>query len=44
MGWSESVLAVQACIIAYRYRKDDIPKSLEAKVLFDADKLDGAPR
>jgi uncharacterized protein len=41
MGWNESrVLAVQACIIAHRYRKDDIPQSLEAKVLFDADKLD----
>lgn len=41
MGWSESrILAVQACIIAHRYRKDDVPQSLEAKVLFDADKLD----
>ena len=40
-GWSETrILAVQACIIAHRYRKDDIPQSLEAKVLFDADKLD----
>jgi len=41
MGWNESrILAVQACIIAHRYRKDDIPQSLEAKVLFDSDKLD----
>jgi len=41
MGWNESrIQAVQACIIAHRYRKDDIPQSLEAKVLFDADKLD----
>jgi uncharacterized protein len=41
MGWSENrILAVQTCIIAHRYRKEDIPASLEAKVLFDADKLD----
>ncbi len=41
MGWNESrILAVQACIIAHRYRKEDVPASLEAKVLFDADKLD----
>ena len=40
-GWSETrIHAVQACIIAHRYRKEDIPQSLEAKVLFDADKLD----
>ncbi len=41
MGWGENrICAVQACIIAHRFRKDDIPQSLEAKVLFDADKLD----
>ena len=41
MGWNESrIQSVQACIIAHRYRKDDVPQSLEAKVLFDADKLD----
>ena len=41
MGWAESrIQAVQACIIAHRYRKEDVPQSLEAKVLFDADKLD----
>ena len=41
MGWEESrIHAVQECIIAHRYRKEDVPKSLEAKVLFDADKLD----
>lgn len=28
------------CILSHRYRKDIKPKSLEAKVLFDADKLD----
>lgn len=41
MGWQESrIHEVQACIIAHRYRKEDVPQSLEAKVLFDADKLD----
>ena len=41
MRWGESrIQSVQACIIAHRYRKEDIPHSLEAKVLFDADKLD----
>ncbi len=40
-GWNpDRVQAVQACIIAHRYRKQDIPGSLEARVLFDADKLD----
>jgi len=28
------------CIISHRYRKARIPETLEAKVLFDADKLD----
>jgi uncharacterized protein len=37
MGWNESrIESVQACIIAHRYRKDEVPQSLEAKVLFDA--------
>jgi uncharacterized protein len=41
MGWdNERIEAVQHCIRAHRYRKEDIPESLEAKVLFDADKLD----
>jgi uncharacterized protein len=41
MGWDETrTHAVQECIIAHRYRKDDVPQSLEAKALFDADKLD----
>lgn len=40
-GWpQERIAAVQHCIRAHRYRKEDIPESLEAKVLFDADKLD----
>ena len=41
MGWhAEKIALVQHCIRAHRYRKEDIPESLEAKVLFDADKLD----
>ena len=41
LGWSQDrIEAVQHCIRAHRYRKEDIPGSLEAKVLFDADKLD----
>jgi uncharacterized protein len=41
MGWEvERIQAVQHCIRAHRYRKEDLPETLEAKVLFDADKLD----
>jgi uncharacterized protein len=32
--------AVAHCIAAHRYRGGSVPQSLEAKVLFDADKLD----
>lgn len=40
--WSqEKILAVQHCIRAHRFRgKADKPETLEAKVLFDSDKLD----
>jgi uncharacterized protein len=31
---------VQACIQSHRFRGKESPKSLEAKILFDADKLD----
>lgn len=31
---------VKACIQAHRYRNANIPRSIEAKILFDADKLD----
>ena len=31
---------VKQCIRTHRYRKNDPPQSLEAKILFDADKLD----
>ncbi len=41
-GWpSERIAAVQHCIRAHRFRDDsELPQSLEARVLFDADKLD----
>jgi uncharacterized protein len=41
-GWpSEKIQAVQHCIRAHRFRgNEDAPETLEAKVLFDADKLD----
>lgn len=32
--------AVSACIASHRFRKDQPPQTLEAKILFDADKLD----
>ncbi len=41
MGWqAEHIRAVQHCIRAHRFRDDEMPESLEAQVLFDADKLD----
>jgi uncharacterized protein len=41
-GWAqERIQAVQHCIRAHRFRGDDeAPQTIEAKVLFDADKLD----
>jgi uncharacterized protein len=41
-GWTEEgIKAVQHCIRAHRYRDEtESPATLEAKVLFDADKLD----
>lgn len=32
--------AVSHCISTHRFRSDNLPQSLEAKILFDADKLD----
>ena len=31
---------IQDCIISHRYRTDNRPKTIEAKILFDADKLE----
>jgi uncharacterized protein len=41
-GWpAEKIAAVQHCIRAHRFRDDrEPPATIEAKVLFDADKLD----
>jgi uncharacterized protein len=40
-GWSEvNIVAVEHCIRAHRYRTTETPQTLEARVLFDADKLD----
>lgn len=33
---------VKACIVTHRFRENNPPQSLEAKILFDADKLDVA--
>ena len=41
-GWSEArIVAVQHCIEAHRFRDNtQQPQTLEAKIIFDADKLD----
>jgi len=40
-GWPENrIQAVEHCIRAHRYRSSETPQTLEAKLLFDADKLD----
>ena len=37
---TEDAEQVKQCIRTHRYRRDALPQSLEAKILFDADKLD----
>ena len=40
-GWEESRAEhVRRCIASHRYRKSSPPESLEAKIIYDADKLD----
>lgn len=40
-GWPEErIQAVQHCIRAHRFRGGESPRTLEAQILFDADKLD----
>ncbi|MBL8045305.1 MAG: HD domain-containing protein [Anaerolineales bacterium] len=40
-GWPEErIAAVQHCIRAHRFRGGEPPRTLEAQILFDADKLD----
>lgn len=36
----EKIKHIQDCILSHRYRNNNEPKSIEAKILFDADKLD----
>lgn len=41
LGWKEeNIQKVQHCIRAHRFRKSEEPHTIEAKCLFDADKLD----
>lgn len=41
LGWSEEAAAhVRDCVLTHRTRTDRRPTSLEAKLLYDADKLD----
>jgi len=41
LGFSEeATAAIRHCIATHRYRDDNRPDSLEAQILFDADKLD----
>lgn len=40
-GFEENFAAkVRHCILAHRYRNNNVPKTVEARILFDADKLD----
>jgi uncharacterized protein len=40
-GWSEKDTEhVNKCISSHRFRGDNIPETIEAKILFDSDKLD----
>lgn len=40
-GFEEDFAArVKHCILAHRYRNNNVPETIEAKILFDADKLD----
>ena len=38
----EMALHIRDCILTHRFRNDNLPASIEAKILFDADKLDVA--
>ena len=41
LGWEkEKSLHVRDCISTHRYRGDNPPRTIEARILFDADKLD----
>jgi len=41
ISWDKNKAAhVKSCIATHRYRNSNLPDSIEAKILFDADKLD----
>ena len=41
LGFAEKKIKhIQDCIVSHRYRSDNKPKTIEAKILFDSDKLD----
>ena len=41
LGWNEGKANhIKKCISTHRYRKNNEPESIEAKIIFDADKLD----
>lgn len=41
LGWNDSqCIKVRHCIATHRYRNTALPETIEAKILFDADKLD----
>lgn len=41
MGWSDEYCKrVAHCVLTHRFRNDQQPETIEAKILFDADKLD----
>lgn len=41
LGYSEEMIKhIQACIISHRYRTDNLPETIEAKIVHDADKLE----
>lgn len=37
---NDQIEKMKHCIVTHRYRGENVPQSLEAKILFDADKLD----
>jgi len=41
LGWNENLcMHIQDCITTHRFRTNNPPKTIEAKILFDSDKLD----
>lgn len=43
LGWEENLCVhIRDCIRTHRFRTDNIPQTIEAKILFDSDKLDVA--